>query len=108
MWEDFRHQAQDLQQMLCDKQAAAADRDAERAELGRVQELLQQQKQLQEAYAIQQQALLGLQQQQQQQQPYHAMQVSPRQSDMLDCLDAFVVETQMVSTAQHCTPSFTL
>lgn len=106
MWEDFRHQAQDLQQMLCDKQAAAADRDAARAELGRVQELLQQQKQLQEAYAIQQQALLGLQQQQQQ--PYQAMQVSPRQSNMLDCLDAFVVETQMVSTAQHCTPSFGL
>lgn len=99
MWIDFKRQAHELQQLLKDKQAMAADRDAARAELGRVQELLQQQKQLQEAYAGQQQALLDLQQQQQQ----FSNGRSSNQYDqgdpweMQDCLDAFVVETQMVS-----------
>ena len=95
MWEDFKQQANELQQLLADKQSLAADRDAAHAELGRVQELLQQQQQLQEAYAQQQQALLELQQRQQQQ--YVPMQ-SDQQAccDQTDCLDAFVVETQLV------------
>jgi hypothetical protein len=105
MWDDFKHQAQELQQMLTDKQAVAADRDAARAELGRVQDLLVQQKQLQEAYAGQQQLLLDLQQQQQQQQ-CGSMRSShqPDQGcmwDMQDSLDAFVVETQMVSCTRQ-------
>jgi hypothetical protein len=101
MWDDFKRQAQELQQMLTDKQAVAADRDAARAELGRVQELLQQQQQLQEAYAGQQQLLLDLQQQQS-----GGMRSSHRPDqgctlEMQDSLDAFVVETQMVSCASR-------
>lgn len=100
MWGDFRCQAAELQQLLTDKQAVAADRDAARTELVRVQDLLLQQKQLQDVYAGQQQVLLDLQQrqQQQQQQPYyaavHGSQRGSNQSE--DCLDAFVVETQLV------------
>lgn len=98
MWGDFRHQAAELQQLLTDKQAMAADRDAARTELARVQDLLLQQKQLQDVYAGQQQVLLDLQQRQQQQQPYYAaVHSSQRASDQAeDCLDAFVVETQLV------------
>lgn len=98
MWDDFKRQAQELQQMLTDKQAVAADRDAARAELGRVQELLLQQKQLQEAYAGQQQLLLDLQQQQQQGGAMRSSQQADQGIvwDMQDCLDAFVVEMQMV------------
>lgn len=100
MWDDFKQQARELQQLLTDKQAVAADRDAARAELGRVQELLQQQKQLQEAYAGQQQALLDLQQQQQFGDGRSSNQYDQGcswDSPLQDCLDAFVVETQMVS-----------
>ena len=113
MWTDFKQQAHELQQLLADKQAVACDRDAARAELCRLQELLQQQKQLQEAYASQQQVLLALQRQdQQQQQPllgalgasaWHQQQQQQQQDDdqegrwdAQDSLDAFVVETQMV------------
>lgn len=101
MWGYFRCQAAELQQLLTGKQAVAADRDAARTELVRVQDLLLQQKQLQDVYAGQQQVLLDLQQrqqQQQQQQPYYAaVHGSQRGSDQSeDCLDAFVVETQLV------------
>jgi hypothetical protein len=110
MWEDFKRQAQEMQQLLNDKQGVATDRDAARAELLRLQELLQQQKHLQQAYVGKQQELLELEQQQQylpvstaghfggnaqqhQQQRQHSV-------DGLwggqDCLDAFVVETQLV------------
>lgn len=105
MWEDFKAQAQELQQLLSDKQAMAADCDAARAELANMQELLQQQKQLQEAYAAQQQVLLGLQQQQMQpHQPHAGLQSGVQQAgdggwEAEDCLDdGFVVETQMVGT----------
>lgn len=105
MWDEFKQQAQELQQQLADKHAVAADRDAARAELGRVQELLQQQRQLQDAYVGQQQLLLSLQQQQQQ----HGL--TPRQQqqqqgwptlESQDCLDAFVVETQLVGGGCCC------
>lgn len=110
MWADFKRQAQEMQQLLNDKQGVATDRDAARAELLRLQELLQQQKHLQQAYAGKQQELLELEQQQQYlpvsaagQAGVHAQQHQQQRQhsveglwDGQDCLDAFVVKTQLV------------
>jgi hypothetical protein len=108
MWADFKKQALEMQQLLNDKQGVATDRDAARAELLRLQELLRQQKHLQQAYAGKQQELLELEQQQRQLSVSTAGQAGGTEhqhqrqhsDDGLwggqDCLDAFVVETQLV------------